>query len=126
MEKEFVTTEIAFKLRELGFDEPCMGYRTEYGSFSMKMKVTNSKLDKQRKRYSSIYKGRLPDMAAAPLWQQAFEYCLSIKSGEGYLYIIKDIDGLTLNILNNGVTRTLIDEASNKSLLEKLIEYVKS
>ena len=74
MEKEFATAEIAFKMRELGFDEPCMGYRTEYGSFSMKMKVTNSKLDKERARYRATYKGTLPDMAAAPLWQQVFRW----------------------------------------------------
>lgn len=73
--REFVTYELAVRLKALGFDEPCMGYRTEKGStLSFKMKITNSKLDKEALKYRQTYKGRLPNRVAAPLWQQAFRW----------------------------------------------------
>ena len=72
---EFVTYELCVKLKALGFDEPCMGYRTEKGNtLSFKMKITNSKLDKEAAKWRATYKGVLRNRVAAPLWQQAFRW----------------------------------------------------
>jgi hypothetical protein len=37
MEKEFVPYELAVKLKELGFDEPCFGYYDEGGNLYTEM-----------------------------------------------------------------------------------------
>ena len=55
MEKEFVSYELALKLKELGFDEPCFGY------------------PKQGTVYP-INTDLLPEWSAAPLFQQAFRW----------------------------------------------------
>ena len=60
MEKEFVTYEIALKLKELGFDEPCCAlFRHERLFPILGFEIINS--IKQ-------------SVIAAPLWQQAIEF----------------------------------------------------
>ena len=44
MEKQFVTYEIALKLKELGFDESCFGYYTPMKDWMMKGKYSDGKL----------------------------------------------------------------------------------
>lgn len=65
MEKEFIPYELAVKLKELGFDEPCFGCYDEKCVFgltvmSIKQYYTNSKEDTWN--------------CAAPLYQQAFRW----------------------------------------------------
>lgn len=106
--REFVTYELCVKLKALGFDEPCMGYRTEKGNtLSFKMKITNTKLDKEAAAYRAAYKGRLPNRVAAPLWQQAFRWFqkkgyepgLIVSEPKGYLqyFIDAEKDKIELN-----------------------------
>lgn len=62
MEKEFVPFELAVKLKELGFDEPCFAaYHTEY-----KISSTCSDGIKNSDLHLSL--------PSAPLWQQAFDW----------------------------------------------------
>lgn len=58
MEKEFVTYEIALKLKELGFDEECFGW---YGSQG----ILNQKYD-------------LENTILAPLWQQVIDFLIDV------------------------------------------------
>lgn len=99
---EFVTYELCVKLKALGFDEPCMGYRTEKGNtLSFKMKITNSKLDKEAARWRATYKGILRNRVAAPLWQQAFRWFK--KQGYDVSPILTDPEPRLLNYINSEI-----------------------
>jgi hypothetical protein len=60
MENEFVTYEIALRMKQLGFDEPCFGY------YSFKGELTETKVFRQD-HYTN-------QSALAPLFQQAFRW----------------------------------------------------
>lgn len=62
MQEQFVTYEIALKLKELGFDEECLGFWWTY-SDKYEPEFYISKTEKQKE------KGLL-----APLWQQAIDW----------------------------------------------------
>ena len=61
MEKEFVPYELAVKLKELGFDEPCFGW------------YSNREGNVLRQVYCETYLG-IENCAKAPLYQQAFRW----------------------------------------------------
>jgi len=68
MRKQFVTYEIALKLKELGFNEECLLVYNSYKVLKHIISGTNPDIDD----YISFnkYDDRLP----APLWQQAIEW----------------------------------------------------
>ena len=118
MIKEFVPYEQALALKELGFDEPCLGYY-ENGVFIF--------------WYDSIQDNELILNCSAPLYQQAFKwfrekhyicgwvqesYFLSKKL---YQYTISRVE--TLNIIGD---ITEIYEEAEFACLIKLIEIVKN
>lgn len=71
MEKEFIPYELAFKLKELGFDEECFGfYNNADGNVWIKHLVDDS--------IKSIYKGDIQ----APLWQQAIKFLYLCSNGK--------------------------------------------
>lgn len=61
MEKEFIPYELAVKLKELGFDEQCIGFWTE-NSITKEGSLTFPHLSTE---HTSI---------KAPLWQQSFDW----------------------------------------------------
>ena len=61
MEKEFITYKQALALKELGFDEPCMGYYMENNNLKMRL---IQKKQKEQDEFSEL----------APLYQQAFRW----------------------------------------------------
>lgn len=61
MEKQFVTYQISLKLKELGFNEPCLGY------FNIETKELIDKKWNQHPNKSSW-------TINAPLWQQAIDW----------------------------------------------------
>lgn len=63
MNKEFVTYEIAKELKDLGFDEPCIG------SYSNKKTFNFTKGGLMYKTTPCE-----PEFCIAPLWQQAFRW----------------------------------------------------
>ncbi len=68
MQKEFVTYEIAKKLKELGFDEPCLAYYAKSESF---YDIPNTFfMHPSGIEYENI-KG---SSFLAPLWQQAIDW----------------------------------------------------
>ena len=90
MEKEFVTYNLALELKELGFDEPCFGYRDGCGYLMIKS---------------------IPHcVISAPLYQQAFRWLyhkLDIEKG------VMPLDVESQQIL----LKELIDKVSSKHLL---------
>lgn len=81
MKKQFVTYEIALKLKELGFDEPCFGvfdlesedrFKIRKPSFNMSNNSTKT-LDEFGLLLSTE---GVTGLIKAPLWQQAIEFLL--------------------------------------------------
>jgi hypothetical protein len=80
MESQFVPYEIALKLKQNGFDEPCFGTYNSFGVFTR----SNSEypLDKNSVQlYDDLWLeaikpfGHTPDMlCTAPLWQQVIDW----------------------------------------------------
>jgi len=64
MEKEFVPYELALRMKQLGFDEPCIAYYTVYGKFSNDYSAP--------RKYNSEFE--LGSYISAPLFQQAFRW----------------------------------------------------
>lgn len=74
MEKEFVPYELALKLKELGFNEPCLAYYYKHGN-SKKEKLfyypSQDEYDIDDHPYLELNSKTNND---APLWQQAFDW----------------------------------------------------
>jgi hypothetical protein len=69
MEKEFVPYELAVKLKELGFDEPCLGFYNHQGELILMAQEDESSIE--------MYKNSYVEMGmqyAAPLFQQVFRW----------------------------------------------------
>jgi hypothetical protein len=97
MEKDFVPYEPSLALKELGFDEPCLGVYYESKTFYI---YTKSKGVKNSDKTSQSW------VFTAPLYQQAFKW----------LYQKLDIE--------KGVMP--LDTESQQLLLKELIEIVKN
>lgn len=67
MKEQFVTYEIASKLKELGFDDECFGYYSNKTSHHLYLECNYKEVtDKINNPYTDIIK--------APLWQQAIDW----------------------------------------------------
>lgn len=126
MTDQFVSYELALKLRDLGFGNTelnfywgCFAYYgTDKSSFEGKL-VPNNTLTKHNKfDYSQFVN--------APLWQQAFEFVLNIIYSKRKIRE-KFIDKYFLSFLEDGFG---MDDKENKTsyeseeTLEKLIELI--
>ena len=69
MEKQFVTYEIALKLKELGFDEPCFGY---FEFKDKNLKLFSDKIQDASCNSDIVYDDFIH--CTAPLWQQAIDW----------------------------------------------------
>lgn len=116
MEKEFVTYRLAFKFKELGFDEPCFGWFTEDNHFYLN-NIKNGKIFKSN------------DGCLAPTFSQAFRWFR-----ENYQWTIK-VNQVTKNnwsytLENFPKDRTYYGEiyktfeVAEIACLEKLIEFI--
>ena len=128
MEKEFIPYEQALALKELGFDEPCIGYYNYNGShfFKYKPKTDDKNLTK------------------APLYQQAFRWFREKYNIQGYIYsstvrgnsektkqftgYIWNINGIDMPFLSTDARDEFHDtyEEAELACLIKLIELVKT
>jgi hypothetical protein len=115
MEKEFVPYELAWELKQLGFNECC------YGCFSG--------LDNRELRTSRVYTNRVSENIAAPTYSQAFRW---FREKYALCIVIKPIDDKKLklgyNLLKNGLMMGsyLTYEEAELACLQKLIEIVKT
>jgi hypothetical protein len=114
--KEFIPYEQALALKELGFDEPCLGYYNYNGSYFFKYKPKTD--DK--------------NLTKAPLYQQAFRWFREkynifpyTYTGNGNLFhycmFIKDRDN---QYHSNDLY--LSNEEAELECLKKLIEIIKN
>jgi hypothetical protein len=112
MEKEFVPYELAVKLKELGFDEPCFGYRDGGGNIMIK-KTPHS-------------------VISAPTFSQAFRwfrekhpyrfYILPCSQHKKYLFEITLPSSIFYSTSENEAYNTY--EEAELACLKKLIEIV--
>lgn len=108
MEKEFVPYELAVKLKELGFDEPCFGG-----------------WDDDKIWY---YHPDSDIIVDAPLWQQAFDFFIYNyglipiieTNGCSYIFKIQEITQYYVETVRGFETY----QEARKACLEKLIELV--
>jgi hypothetical protein len=135
MKKEFVPYELAIKLKQLGFDEPCaMYYRPEMDG-SMQLWYH------QDERFDDAIGSQNSDKAewvtcTAPLFQQAFRWfrekyelighVRESWSFDNILEYVSQINGTFVNhgIFDKPVNRFETYEEAELACLEKLIEIV--
>jgi len=72
MEKEFVPYELAVKLKQLGFDEPCLGLYYPDGKFNIK-EQNGLNCDSDKNSYLDSL-GNSAGFCTAPLYQQVFRW----------------------------------------------------
>ena len=128
MEKQFVTYEIALKLKELGFDEKCFG-------FWYVSQINNSCIELRHGmcifKSTSIELSKYPKNVLAPLWQQVIDWfrekqniCINIEpitfdDEPTYIFEIINLkNGRLLNNINNSFTDT--NEVREQAILEAL------
>lgn len=123
MEREFVPYELAVKMKELGFEQPCLGIYNPSSSINFLS--------------FGQYNCQYPVSTLAPLWQQAFDWFREkhnmlanvYSNASGYLYEMHDAIGGTHRLSfddesgdceMSGMFTTY--EKARTALLEKLIE----
>jgi hypothetical protein len=125
MEKEFVPYELAVKLKQLGFDEPCFGIWKDGKLISVGghwgAGITHSMFGFEGDRFA-------PDEYRAPTFSQAFRFfrekydlhgAVRKRNGNGNIYFEQIFDE---DVLQNGPFDTY--EEAELACLDKLIEIV--
>ncbi len=128
MKKEFVPHTQALALKELGFDEPCIGYYIETGEW----------IPASYSREGTVYPSNtdlLPEWCAAPIYQQAFRWIREKHNHVGFIQIVEPEYGgeygyviyynpnhLSVHHWNKGFKTY---EEAESACLDKLIEIVK-
>lgn len=74
MKKQFVTYEIALKLKKIGFKKKCFGYYTETKILHLGGKYNTIDFRVRSKYVEDICQH--DDACLAPLWQQVFEWLI--------------------------------------------------
>jgi hypothetical protein len=115
MNKEFIPYEQALELKELGFDEPCVGYYEN----DVLILCYDSKQD-----YELLLN------CATPLYQQAFRWFREKYNLKGYVEPVEYLDGTPdtyhwsiFNNCNSGDDQ-LTHEEAELACLVKLIEII--
>ena len=116
MTKEFVPYELAWELKQLGFDEPCLAFYER-----------SKELIIQECEVTDFHTSSL--QCVAPLYQQAFRW---FREKHGLCIVIKPIDDKNLelgyNLLKNGLMMGsyLTYEEAESACLIKLIELAEA
>ena len=115
MEKEFVTYELALRMKQLGFDEPCL---MQYNKSGLVENIYGS--------FKNSYFNH-DDQVTAPLYQQAFRW---FREKYGLGHMINGI-GFETFIMNIGGIIEVFPmfktyEEAELACLKKLIEIVKN
>jgi hypothetical protein len=124
MNKEFVKYEQSLALKELGFDEPCIGWYNPQVNYK---KVTTDKY------WAFHLTGEWENFKPAPLYQQAFRFFREKHKLEPE--IMSDMMGYVASIVDRNVPLKIRLKPSNlfqtyeeaeQACLDKLIEIIKS
>ena len=127
MNKEFTTYNQALALKELGFDEPCIGWYNPQVNYK---KVTTD-------RYWAFHlTGEWENFKPAPLYQQAFRWFREKYNHVGFIQLVEPEYGgeygyviyynpnhLSVHHWNKGFKTY---EEAEQACLDKLIEIVKN
>lgn len=122
MDKEFVPYEQALDLKELGFDEECLGYFDDRGIFCYASNPWNATKEK----------GMMFHPTSAPTYWQAFKWFRDKHKLHGYCdyyrdeyweYYIGDITDNDVDVITKGSFKTYED--AELACIKKLIEIVK-
>ena len=122
MEKEFVSYDLSVKLKELGFNEPCLAYWDNHKLFIIDR---NSERIQKNSNYKDIFEG----IISAPLFQQAFRWFREIKEVE-YQITYAGAKGRYNAFVedyfydNNGDLKEFTYKETELACLEKLIEII--
>ena len=125
MKKEFAPYELALRMKQLGFDEPCLGYFT-----SPKELIIQQPKDK-----NGVYVYFAPTYSQAFRWfREKYDLYPSINIyNDKWLCVIKstisnetEISGYIVATINNGHPTFETYEEAELKCLEKLIEIVES
>ena len=120
MKNEFIPYEQALALKELGFDEPCLGFYNHQGQLILMTQEDENSIQVYKNSYVKLGK-----QYAVPLHQQAFRW---FREKYGLCLVIKPIDDKKLdlgyNLLKNGLIMNarLTYEEVELACLKKLIE----
>lgn len=137
MEKEFITYDLAVKLRDLGFDEECFASIDKFSNFPY--------IPSKGGRYKNSNKY---GVLACPLWQQAFDWfrekynlfsTIAISGASDYQIYIHDLskrNKLYFKQIEEGYFTKIINfcyenqydiyEKSREALLKQLIKIVEN
>lgn len=115
MEKEFIPYEQALALKELGFDEPCLGYWSDWGTQEPFLLTCELGTEKES---CSIRRKNL--LCSAPTFSQAFRWFR--EKHDLFIAIVHYINGYSINDLRRFETF----EEAELACLTKLIEIVKN
>ena len=83
MIKEFVPYDCALALKELGFDEPCLGYYSA---------LNEGRLCRYEQLEFEYCKNTLQPLVTAPLYQQAFRWLFEKRGVKGCMMLEDPID----------------------------------
>ncbi len=134
MNKEFVTYEQALALKELGFDEPCIGWYNPQVNYK---KVTTDKY------WAFHLTGEWENFKPAPLYQQAFRWMREKYNLRGFIGFRPNVKQFDCHIYDMSLSgkeyvqqRTMEEynkdpkvgtyEEAESACLDKLIEIVKN
>jgi len=125
MTKEFVPYELAWELKQLGFDEPCLAFYLDNDKKSFTKCMERADTNTWLKEHMKVY----GDATTAPLYQQAFRW---FRENYALCIAIKPIDDKNLelgyNLLKNGLMMGsyLTYEEAESACLIKLIELAEA
>jgi hypothetical protein len=122
MEKEFVSYDLSVKLKELGFNEPCLAYWDNHKLFIIDR---NSERIQKNSNYKDIFEG----IISAPLFQQAFRWFREIKEVEYQITYVGAKGRYNAFVEdyfydNNGDLKEFTYKEAELACLEKLIEII--
>jgi len=104
LQEQFVTKEIAYTLKRMGFSEKCFGYYSAMADrVSLQVGCSNPGFVKQSEGIAHGKSIRMRARIAAPLWQQAQDF-------------------LNCKLYSNEITDHLVD--TREIIILQLIDYV--
>ena len=125
MEEQFVTYEIALKLKELGFNEKCFGYFGIQNEVKIEISY-NSDLNLIRR-----------DFISAPLWQQVIDWLIekhgiiigymnvNIHTNLEFMWCISTVEEIELNLPNKSERCFKDYQKAREQAILKAIELCK-
>ena len=124
MEKEFVTYELAVKLKALGFDEPCFGkylssLQNDWKVYELILEMgMNEEFEDNRNIYL------LEGACSAPTFSQAFRWLMQFPQIKKYRYNIALYPDGTYSLKDG--KDSIYEYLSGDDCIDKLIEIVES